>query len=232
MNRKTKAYKSMAASGQHGALLRERVKEKRRSIYLHAVNEAAERIFAAKGVDDSRMPEIAAEAGISLGTLYGVIDGKESLYAGIHRIRIREFLDCICEASETIEGTLERHLAVLRSGSRYFLEHADFLRMHCREGNGWAVSLPTYGAGEVPWREGTAILQELFVRGMEEQVYVEDDPELLVRKMLALQQVELIHWVMRGMSTPHETVLERLEAQFLRAFCTLELQRVRVGQPA
>lgn len=232
MNRKTEAYKSTAASGQHGALLRERVKEKRRSMYLHAVNEAAERIFAAKGVDDSRMPEIAAEAGISLGTLYGVIDSKESLHVGIHRIRTQEFLERIREASEAVEGTLERHLAVLRSGSRYFLEHSDFLRMHCREGNGWATSFPSSGAGEAPWREGTAILQELFVRGIAERVYVEGDPELLVRKMLALQQVELMHWVIQGMGTPHETVLERLEDQFLRAFCTLELQRARAGQPA
>ena len=39
------------------------------------------------------------------------------------------------------------------------------------------------------------------------------------RKMLALKQVELTHWVDHGMTTPHEVVLDRLESQFVRAFC-------------
>jgi hypothetical protein len=37
--------------------------------------------------------------------------------------------------------------------------------------------------------------------------------------MLALKQVDLTHWVDQGMKTPHEAVLERLETQFIRAFC-------------
>jgi len=40
-----------------------------------------------------------------------------------------------------------------------------------------------------------------------------------VRKMLALKQVELATWVEEGMSASHAVVLERLERQFIRAFC-------------
>jgi hypothetical protein len=32
--------------------------------------------------------------------------------------------------------------------------------------------------------------------------------------------VELTHWVDQGMKTPHQVVLDRLESQFIRAFCT------------
>lgn len=213
----------------HKAPLRARVKEKRKLIYRQAVNEAAERIFAEKGVDNSRMPEIAAEAGISLGTLYGVIEGKESLFVGIHKIRTEEFLNCIRNASHMAEETLANHLAVLRFGAQYFLDHPDFLRMNCRDGYGWAVSFPASGLGEAPWREGTSILLELFARGLEQDIYVADEPELLVRKMLALKQVELTHWVEQGMTTSHKVVLDRLEDQFLRAFCTLESQQKQAG---
>ena len=59
----------------------------------------------------------------------------------------------------------------------------------------------------------------LFERGVAEGIYVDEDPELLVRKMLALKQVELIHWAETGMKTPHDLVLDRLEDQFIRAFC-------------
>ena len=66
---------------------------------------------------------------------------------------------------------------------------------------------------------GASIPRNLFARGIAEGIYVEDDPELLVRKMLALKQVDLSHWVDQGMVTPHEEVLDRLEDQFIRAFC-------------
>ncbi|MCP3986817.1 MAG: TetR/AcrR family transcriptional regulator [bacterium] len=189
------------------------------SVYRRAIVEAAERVFAQKGADGSRMQEIAAEAGISLGTLYGVIDGKKSLFFEIHKIRMRELLDCIRDARDAHQGTLESHLAVLRQGARYFLERPDFLRMCCRDGYGWASGFAPSIQGSDFWTEGTSIPRELFVRGVAEGIYVDEDLDLLVRKMLALKQVELMHWVETGMNTNHETVLDRLEKQFIRAFC-------------
>ena len=200
--------------------LQQRVKEERKSVYRQAVNEAAERVFAAKGTDRSRMREIAAEAGISLGTLYGVIDGKESLFFGIHKIRMREFMDCIRAARDAHDQTLASHLAVLRLGAQYFLDRPDFLLMCCRAGFGWASRFPASGSGNDLWNEGASIPRDLFARGIAEGIYVDDDPELMVRKMLALKQVDLTHWVDQGMETPHEVVLDRLESQFIRAFCT------------
>jgi TetR/AcrR family transcriptional regulator len=195
------------------------VREERESVYRQAINEAAERVFAAKGADGSRMNEIAAEAGISLGTLYGVIEGKESLFRGIHAIRMQEFMDCIRSASAAHDETLARHLAVLRLGAQYFLERPDFLRMCCRAGFGWASRFPASSPGADLWDEGARIPRELFARGVAEGIFVDEDPDLLVRKMLALKQVELTHWVDHGMEAPHDEVLDRLESQFLRAFC-------------
>lgn len=201
-----------------------RVREERRSLYQEAIDEAAERVFAAKGTDRSRMREIAAEAGISLGTLYGVVDGKASLFYGIQRKRMQGFLDCIREARDAHAETLASHLAVLRVGAQYFLDRPDFLRMCCRDGYGWASRFPlSTRAGDL-WEEGASIPRELFARGIAEGVYVAEEPELLVRKMLALKQVELTHWVDQQMTTPHAVVLDRLESQFLRAFCTHEAQ--------
>jgi len=199
--------------------LKRRVREERQSVYLEVVTEAAEKVFAEKGAEASRMNEIAAEAGISLGTLYGVIDGKAALLLGIHKQRMQEFLDCIRAASAAHEETLARHLAVVRLGARYFLDRPDFLRMCCQPGFGWASRFPEPGTAADVWDECTAVPRELFVRGIAEGIYVDEDPDLLVRKMLALKQVELSHWVEQGMTTTHEEVLDRLERQFLRAFC-------------
>jgi AcrR family transcriptional regulator len=206
--------------GSEETPLQQRVKEEREAVYRQAINEAAERLFAEKGTDGSRMNEIAAEAGVSLGTLYGVIDGKESLLLGIHKRRMQEFMDCIRNASAAHEETLARHLAVVRLGAQYFLDRPDFLRMCCRGGFVWASRFPAPSAAADVWDEGSSVPRELFARGIAEGIYVDEDPDLLVRKMLALKQVELLHWVDHGMSTPHEEVLDRLESQFVRAFCT------------
>jgi len=196
------------------------MKEERQAVYRQAINEAAERVFADKGTAKSRMQEIAAEAGISLGTLYAVIDGKESLFHGIHATRMRGFLDCIRAARDSEEDTLASHLAVVRRGGQFFLDHPDFLRMCCRAGFGWASGSPASKRGADIFEEGAAIPRELFRRGIAENLYVDEDPDLMVRKMLALKQAELIYWVDQGMKTPHSVVVDRIEKQFIRAFCT------------
>jgi AcrR family transcriptional regulator len=205
--------------------LKSRLREERAAIYRRAITEAAERVFARKGTDRSHMREVAAEAGVSLGTLYGVIDGKESLFFGIHRTRMEEFLECIRAARDSCDGTLDRHLAVLRQGAQYFLDRPDFLRMCCRDGYGWGARFPASSRGSDLWDEGASIPRALFERGIAEGLYLNDDPELLVRKMLALKQVELAYWVDQDMKMPHEEVLDRLERQFVRSFC-------HDGQPA
>jgi AcrR family transcriptional regulator len=205
--------------GDRANPLQKRLRKQREAVYRQAISEAAERVFAEKGSDRSRMREIAAEAGISLGTLYGVIDGKQSLFVGIHKTRVREFLDCIRSARDAHEGTLESHLAVLRSGAEYFLARPDFLRMCCRDGYGWASAFPASARGSDLWNEGISIPRELFARGIAEGIYVDEDPGLLARKMLAFKQVELTHWVEQRMDTDPEVILARLEDQFIRAFC-------------
>jgi AcrR family transcriptional regulator len=205
--------------GDRADPLQERLKKQREAVYRQAISEAAERVFAEKGSDRSRMSEIAAEAGISLGTLYGVIDGKQSLFVEILETRVHEFLDCMRSARDAHEGTLESLLAVLRSGAEYFLARPDFLRICCRDGYGWASGFPASTRGSELWNEGISISRELFARGIAEGIYVDEDPGLLARKMLAIQQVELTHWVEQRMDTDSEVILARLEDQFIRAFC-------------
>ena len=199
---------------------RRHVRQERQALYRRIAAEAAERIFADKGSGQASMQEIAAEAGLSLATIYGVVDGKDGLLLSVHEWRMREFLDRIRSARDAHAGTLDAHLAVLLDGADFFLEHPDFLRLCCRDGYGWASGLtPTATSGAL-WTEGIAIPTELFRAGIAEGIYVDEPPGLLARKMLALKQVELTHWVEEGMTASSKEVRDRLEAQFVRAFCT------------
>ena len=55
---------------------KENVRRARAGLYRQLVLEAAERSFAEKGFDATKMEEIAAESGLSLGTVYSVFAGK------------------------------------------------------------------------------------------------------------------------------------------------------------
>jgi len=207
-----------AASGRgHGT--RARVRAERRALYRQLVSEAAERVFAEKGSEASRMQEIALEAGVSLATIYTVVDGKHALLADIHERRMREFLACIRMARDAGDGTLEAHLAVLLDGADFFMQRPQFLQLCCRDGYGWASGSANTAQQASDWAEGIAIPTALFRRGIEEGIYVDEPPELLARKMLALKQVELTHWAEQDPRPDRSEVRTRLRDQFLRAFC-------------
>ena len=61
-------------------------------------------------------------------------------------------------------------------------------------------------------------------RGIAEGIYFDEDPDRLVRKLLALKQLELSHRVEKPMQTDRAVVLDRLENQFVRAFCAPDPQ--------
>jgi AcrR family transcriptional regulator len=183
--------------GGHGGT--PRVREQRRDLYRQIASEAAERVFALKGSGASRMQDVASEAGLSLATIYGVVEGKEELLNTIHARRMREFIVVVREARDAAATTV--------------------LRLCCRDGYAWGSGMTTTETQAELWEEGVAIPAELFRRGIEEGLYVDEPPLLLARKMLALQQVELADWADGGMRADPDAVCARLDAQFLRAFC-------------
>src|SRR5437660_5927156 len=62
-------------------------------MYRDLVFESAERVFAEAGFEGATMQAIAAEAGISLKTLYATFPGKDDVYREIRKQRAREFLE-------------------------------------------------------------------------------------------------------------------------------------------
>jgi AcrR family transcriptional regulator len=59
------------------------------------VLDAAERIFAEGGFRNARMQDVAAEARVSLRTVYGIAKGKETLYRALNDLRGRDLLSRI-----------------------------------------------------------------------------------------------------------------------------------------
>ena len=188
---------------------RENARRAREGLYRRLVLEAAERIFAEKGFEAAKIEEIAAESGLSLGTLYSVFAGKPDVMRAVHATRNREILQASAAAAGAASGPAEALLAAVAAYVDFFVGHPDYLRIHLRGGHAWGLA----GAGHPSpaqahaWEEGIAA--DAFHAG---------EPRLLARMMIAMQQVQLADWVERGMREGPGGLVAEVHAWVRRAF--------------
>lgn len=200
---------------------KENVRRARAELYRQLVLEAAEKSFAEKGFDATRMEQIAAESGLSLGTVYSVFAGKPDLMRAVQATRNREILALASAAAGRAAGPLERLLAAVRAYVEFFASHPEYLRIHLRGGHAWGLA----GAGSRSrahahaWDEGIELYARIFEEGIAAQLFHPGEPRLLARMMIAMQQVQLADWVERGMPGDPAALLAGIETQLRRAFC-------------
>ena len=199
----------------------ENMRRARSALYRQLILEAAERVFADKGFDDAKMEEIAAESGLSLGTLYSVFQGKAELFRAVHEVRDAEVLQRAIDGARGLTSPLDMLLAGVRAYVEFFAAHPDFLRIHLHEGFAWGLAganAPSR-ARAVAWNEGVAMQATLFERGIQEGIFHPGDPRLMARLMIAMHQVVLADWVERGMQRDPQTLVADIHDQLRRSFC-------------
>ena len=203
---------------------REAARAARNALHRQLVFEGAERAFAEKGVEDTKMEEIAAEAGVALGTLYNVFAGKAQLVAAIHETRLREAMNRTDELARSTSDPVETLLMGVRGYVEFFAGHPDYLRMHLRDGYAWGLGGRAHTATmhERARRDGHAAQAAVFERGIAQGVFYEGDPKLMARTLVAIQQVMLAEWVERDMRDDPEVLIDAMQTQARRAFCPPE----------
>jgi AcrR family transcriptional regulator len=211
----------VSAPPRGGLRRKERVRRARSALYRQLVLEAAERVFAEKGAADTKMEEIAAESGLSLGTVYSVYSGKAGIVRAIHESRLAEVLQRTIDVARGVRDPLERLLRGVRATLEFFVLHPEYLRLHLREGYAWGLGDAAAASREqaAAWREGVAMQRALFARGVEEGLFHPGDPELMARMMIALQQVQLARWVETGMQRQPEELAAEMDQLVRRCFC-------------
>lgn len=210
-----------------------RLHEARAELYRRHVRETAERVFAERGFAKAPIARIAREAGVSVGTLYRAFPGRKlEMYRAIQDEHGAALMEATRSAGtsawEQRNDLLDAVLAGLTALVEYFVAHPDFLRLVLREEKAWAVEpggAPTKDLSR--WREGVAGSVMAMRQGITDGVLVDDDPELMARTLLALQQAHLGYWLEERMRVPPAEVVVRLHRQFLRAFCRPEVLAAR-----
>lgn len=212
---------------------RTRVSEAREELYRGLVLEAAESIFAQRGFAGARVEEIAREAGVSVGTIYRVFPGKkQEIYRAIQEQRGTELIgttQAIGIAAWQQRGDLvDAMLAGMASLVEYFVAHPDYLRLVLREEKAWAVGPSrASNAQTAMWGEGIKGMVAAMREGIAAGLLVDEDPEVMARTLVAMQQAHLAFWLEDDRRVASEEVARRLQRQFLRAFCRADVQVAR-----
>ena len=194
-------------------------RQARRDVHRQHLVEAAERVFAERGYERTRMQDVAAGAGLALATVYGIVGGKEELYSEVHRARGRALLERAMVATVGAGSAFEAILAGVRGYAEYLLANPDYLRLHLQESQPWALA-PRFTSAEQGrlWKEGLELTIGMFQAAIAEGSVVGENPTLLARLMIAAHQVFLGEWVAEDMKEPPAAVITRMQAHLERAF--------------
>jgi AcrR family transcriptional regulator len=197
-------------------------------MYRELVFDSAERVFARTGFRASRMEDIAAEAGISLRTLYATYRGKSELYRQIEETRIGQLF-----ASVIIEeglAPLPRLHSVVRCYLEFLMSHPAYLRMHLRQGQNWAIEIDeAEGAVEGRIALGVPELAKIFREGMDEGTFHDGNADVAARLLLASQQILLADWVRSDESETPEELIAEVVTQTERMFVAHQSTRTHLA---
>lgn len=196
------------------------LKRARHEVYRRVVVETAESVFAERGFEQTKMQDVAAKAGISVGVLYEVFPGKEALLAAVHEDRGRELL---ARAAEVVPGRAPRDvlLAGIELMVRFFESHPAYLRLHLRDGISWAHLELARGLDVDTWKGAVDMLAAAFQAGREDGTLVDDDPRASARLLMAMTQTCLTDWVLAKPRPAADAVIRRLQELVRRTFvCT------------
>lgn len=198
---------------------RESIREARRGVHRQHLLDAAERVFAERGYDRTRMQDVAAEAGLALATVYDLIRRKEDLYAEIHRVRGDALLQRAAQTAAGAKDAMDALLVGVRAYAEFLLEHPHYLRIQLQESQPWAVA-PRFTTTEQDqkWRQGLELATRVFEAAIVEGRIRREDPALLARLMIAAHQVYLGDWMEQGMKEPATELVARMQEHVRRAF--------------
>lgn len=198
---------------------RDAARQARNDVYRRHVLEAAEQVFADRGFEAAKLQDISKLAGLSMGTIYGVFPGKNEILDALLEERGREILQR-AKAAVSDAGNPGAALdALIEEYIRYFVSHPHFLRMHLRQGTSWVISPAAGSNGRAAiWSEIHALHADIFRRGTDAGVFIDEEPGFLAKAFSALDQVLLSDWESRGMKDSPENLIARLRRLVGRTF--------------
>jgi TetR/AcrR family transcriptional regulator, fatty acid metabolism regulator protein len=177
--------------------------------------DAAVKVFADKGFFQSKVSEIAREAGVADGTVYLYFKSKDDLLISIFEVKMREavarFREAALEEADArsrLQCLIRMHLAEFQSNPHL----AAVFQVELRQSQRF---MREYAKSEL--KEYLDLIGEVVQRGQEEGMFREDIPTGLVKRLIFGTIDEVVStWVMSGMKQDLESLVSPLLDLFMR----------------
>jgi AcrR family transcriptional regulator len=104
-----------------------------RDAFRDSVRRAAERACVAKGFRSLKMVDIAAEAGVGVGTIYNYFADKQAVFTAIFEARTEEF-EALLDRATTELSPCAQIEACIRTSLKYFEENEGLIMLFCERG--------------------------------------------------------------------------------------------------
>ncbi len=171
--------------------------------------EAAGRLFGERRFHEVRMEDVAAEAGVSKGTLYRYFEDKEEMYLALLRRASRQYADGLRARAEQAAGARAKLVAVVASILDFFGRQPHFLDLIQR------AEVHSEQGAAFPWQEARTetlrLVQDIFRQGQQDGAFEIRRPETA-----ALMLLGGLRAVVRYGPQPHPQALaEALVEDFL-----------------
>jgi AcrR family transcriptional regulator len=198
----------------------------RSRMYRELVFESAERVFGEQGFEESSMQDLAAEAGVSLKTLYATIPGKAELYREIQFERGNALMDAVQSAIGEAGSPLQKLERGVRAIVGFFLEHPSFFQIMLRDGHAWGLN-PVAEESRETFRAGTSLNEALIREGMDDGTFFPGDPYLQASAAQSLIQVYLSGLVARQETPDARAISDEIVLQLRRLLCRPDAREQR-----
>lgn len=114
-----------------------RLKDRLREATHAAILDAAEQVYVRHGFEGGRMEQVAASAGVSVGTLYNYFADRRALVGSLLEARRAELLRRVDESLATAPADpIEQLRALARSALEHVESHRPFVTLLVQEGVG------------------------------------------------------------------------------------------------
>jgi AcrR family transcriptional regulator len=224
---KTEVIGSNGTKPKKRAASASRLDDARARMYQKLIFESAKCVFGEKGFEGATMQDIAAEAGVSLKTVYSSFPGKQELYGAIMHARGREMLEAVEAARAAVKDPVEKLVVGTRAFVHFLFEHADWMRINARSRLSWAIR-PEEGLAAQLWDEGQEGHRDLLLAGIESGVFCDEEPIETALMINALTRVQVAHAITQG-ETDADSVADRLVPRILRMVCRNGVELREVG---
>jgi AcrR family transcriptional regulator len=183
----------------------------RTNVYREHISHAAERVFAEHGYERATIRQIAAEADVSVGSVYGVFEGKADLYLHVHQRHYARLAELSAAATRTGSDCMSVLMAGARITADYFCNHPDFLRIQIKSGQAWAFETRENEVRDAAWVAGWQLITQTIAGGIDAGELRPGKPERFARVIMAGYQAILVDWLASGAVDSPDAVCLELE---------------------